>query len=170
MGRMWIMIDPSRCAGCRLCEVACSLKHEGIIWPEASRIRVFEFAPGVNVPITCFQCPDYPCVKACPVKALSVDPNTGAVIVDPIKCELRGECIEACPAKIPRIPKGKDFVVICDLCGGDPECVKVCNAAGHGALKLVEGPPPKIIKTFVREPIEIAKDLAKKLYGDKEVI
>ncbi len=46
-----ILVTPDKCSGCRLCEIACSLEHEGIIWPEASRIRIFELLPGgINVP------------------------------------------------------------------------------------------------------------------------
>lgn len=164
--RIWILIDYSRCSGCRLCEVVCSLKHEGTIWPEASRIRIFEYLPGANVPIVCVQCPDYPCVKSCPTNALSIDEKTGAVIVSEEKCVLCGNCITACPGNIPRIPRGKKAVVICDLCGGDPECVKICNAAGYGALKLVRGTYKEIYKTFAINAVEKSRKIAEKMYGE----
>lgn len=43
---------------------ACSMEHEGWMWPEASRVRVFMPFPGVEVPHLCAQCQDYPCVDA----------------------------------------------------------------------------------------------------------
>ncbi|MEM3747524.1 MAG: 4Fe-4S dicluster domain-containing protein, partial [Thermoproteota archaeon] len=73
--------------------IACSLHHEGRIWPEASRIRVFMLIPGVEIPHLCFQCENYPCVKACPAGALSVNSGTGAVEVDSSKCTGCGLCV-----------------------------------------------------------------------------
>ncbi len=166
--RIWILVDSIRCSGCRLCEIACSLKHEGVIWPEASRIRVFEYIPSASVPHLCVQCPDYPCVNACPTKALSVNEDTGAVIVDDEKCIQCGLCIDACPGDVPRIPRGKKTVVICDLCGGEPECVKVCQEAGYNALQLVKGRYRAVYRTFAKSPLEKSIDVAKKTF-EKEV-
>ena len=163
--RVWILISPDRCSGCRLCEITCSLEHEGVIWPEASRIRIFELLPGINVPHTCVQCPDYPCVESCPTNALSVDESTGAVLVNDEKCIECGACVNVCPGSIPRIPLGKGSVVICDLCGGSPECVEVCHEAGHDALKLVKGNYRSIYRTFAKDPLEKSKDLTKKVFG-----
>lgn len=165
--RVWILITPDKCSGCRLCEITCSLEHEGIIWPEASRIRVFEFLPGVDVPHTCVQCPDYPCVNTCPVNALSVDEKTGAVLVEEEKCTECGACITACPGKVPRIPTDKGSVVICDLCGGEPKCVEICHEAGHDALKLVKGNYRSVFKTFAKDPIEKSFEIARKMYGEE---
>ncbi len=167
--RIWILITPDKCSGCRLCEVVCSLEHEGIIWPEASRIRIYELLPGVNVPHTCVQCPDYPCVNACNFGALSVDEKTGAVLVDEEKCTECGACVLACPGKVPRIPTGKGSVVICDLCGGNPKCVEVCHEAGHDALILVKGNYRSVYRTFAKEPEEKSMDLARKMYGEEFV-
>ncbi|AEH24377.1 4Fe-4S dicluster domain-containing protein [Pyrococcus yayanosii] len=165
--RIWILVTPERCSGCRLCEVACSLEHEGVIWPEASRIRIYELLPGVNVPHTCVQCQDYPCVKACNFDALSVDEKTGAVLVDEEKCTTCGACVLACPGNVPRIPVGKGSVVICDLCEGNPKCVEVCHEAGHDALTLVKGQYRSVYRTFAKDPVEKSIELARKLYGEE---
>ena len=165
-GRLWILVDYYRCSGCRLCEIICSLKNEGRIWPEASRIRIFEEVPGATIPHLCVQCSDYPCVNSCPVGALTVDDRTGAVIVDEEKCVGCGKCVEACPGNVPRIPRGKRSVVICDLCGGDPECVKICSEAGYGALKLYRGDFRPTFRTFARSPIEKSLILARKMFGE----
>lgn len=163
--RLWILADVLLCSACRLCEVACSLKHEGKIWPEASRIRIYEYLPGAPVPHFCVQCSDYPCVSACPMKALSVDKKTGAVIVDKEKCTKCGLCVQACPGMVPRIPRGADSVKICDLCGGEPECVKICQEAGYNALRLVKGHYREIFKTYAMDPILRSKSIIKKMYG-----
>jgi Fe-S-cluster-containing hydrogenase component 2 len=94
---IWISRELSRCSGCRKCEIACSLHHENKIWPEASRVRVFMLVPGTEFPHLCTQCEDYPCVKACPFKALAVNKETSAVTVNVDKCTGCGKCIDACP-------------------------------------------------------------------------
>lgn len=160
--RIWILRDYSRCVGCRLCEIECSLKHENLIWPAASRIRIYESVYGFPVPYLCVQCDDYPCVESCPAKALSVS-EAGAVSVNENLCVLCGSCVNACPGKIPRIVNGKRAVVICDLCGGNPVCVEVCNNMGFNALRLVRKPAGEVVKAYLVDPIKASKDLAKKL-------
>jgi Fe-S-cluster-containing hydrogenase component 2 len=143
------------------------MHHEDWMWPEASRVRVFMPFPGLEVPHLCAQCDDYPCVKACPVEALTVDEDTTAVLVDREKCTSCGECIDACPGKIPFLHPGDNKATICDLCEGDPECVKVCTEAGYNALQLVEEGMSVQRKLFAMDPIVVAKDLAIKLFGEK---
>jgi carbon-monoxide dehydrogenase iron sulfur subunit len=164
---IWIVRDYIRCSGCRRCEIACSLHHEGWMWPEASRIRVFMPFPGVEVPHFCAQCDDYPCVASCPMDALSVDKLTGAVIVNQEKCTSCGDCIEACPGEVPYLHPESNKAIICDLCGGDPECVKVCQEAGYDALYLVEEDVGVQKKMHALHPYVVAKDLALNLYGEK---
>jgi len=160
--RVWILRDYSKCVGCRLCEIECSLKHEGLIWPAASRIRIHESIYGFPVPYLCVQCDDYPCVASCPTRALSVA-ETGAVLVSEDSCVLCGSCVSACPGKVPKIVRGKKAVVICDLCGGDPVCVRVCESIGFNALMLVRKPGGEVVKSYLNNPIETSRDLAKKL-------
>ena len=164
--RIWIMRDYIRCSGCRRCEIVCSLSHEGKIWPEASRIRIFAPFPGLEVPHLCTQCDDYPCVKACSADALSVDEKTGAVIVNKEKCTGCGVCIESCPGKIPYMHPTENYAVICDLCGGKPKCVEACTEAGYNALRLTYDPGIHK-KVHAVEPEVIAKDLAVNLFGEK---
>jgi len=145
----------------------CSLSHEGKIWPEASRIRVFMLVPGVEIPHLCAQCTEYYCVKACPYGALSVKESTSAVIVNREKCVACGICIKACPGKIPHIHPKENYVLICDLCGGDPQCVKVCMKAGFNALQLTKEQPSISHNLFAMTPEEITRDVAENLYGEK---
>jgi len=123
--------------------------------------------PGVEIPHLCAQCTDYPCVKSCPFDALSVDEKTSAVLVDREKCTSCGLCIEACPGEIPHIHPKDDYVLICDLCGGDPECAKACTEAGYDALRTVKEIPTITHNLFARKPEDVTRDVAENLYGEK---
>jgi len=165
--QIWITRNYISCSGCRRCEIACSLHHEEWIWPEASRVRVFMPFPGVEVPHLCSQCEDYPCVESCTFEALSVDEETSAVLVDREKCTSCGLCIKACPGQIPFLHPGDNKATICDLCGGDPECVKVCQETRYYCLDVVEESPNVNHKLFAMHPLTVAKDLAVNLFGEK---
>jgi len=162
---IWIARDFSKCSGCRKCEIACSLSHENRIWPETSRIRIFMLVPGLEFPHFCAQCDDYPCVEACPVKALSIDSKTSAVLVDEEECTGCGQCIAACPGRVPHMHPTENHILICDLCGGNPQCVKVCQEGRWNVLKTV---PKKnfAYELYARTPEEVTRDLAVKMYGE----
>ncbi len=170
---LWIKRNYELCSGCRRCEIACSLFHEGEIWPEASRVRVFMFVPGVEVPHLCFQCEDYPCVEACPAEALSVDEKTGAVKVEVSKCTACGVCVEACPGRVPHLHPGGNYMVICDLCNGQPKCVEACREGGWNALTLVSREKDVSYRALAKTPEEITREVAEQLFGKetaKEVL
>ncbi len=123
-----IEISHDKCVGCRLCEMVCSLTHEGECSTAKSRIRIFrdeEF--GNNLVALCLQCEDAYCLESCACGALSRDERTGAVVVDDNSCTACEECIAACPIGAIYLSKEKDSVFKCDLCAGDPECVKFCT-------------------------------------------
>ncbi|UCG37491.1 MAG: 4Fe-4S dicluster domain-containing protein [Candidatus Bathyarchaeota archaeon] len=162
---IWIARDLSKCSGCRQCEVACSLFHEKQVWPEASRIRIFMLVPGADFPHFCAQCEDYPCVDACPVKALSISERTGAVLVKARKCTACGKCIEACPGRVPHLHPTEKRVLICDLCKGKPRCVQVCSEGGWNVLTEVSR-RNRAYNLYARTPEDITHDLVTKLYGE----
>ena len=170
---LWIKRNYELCSGCRRCEIACSLFHEGRIWPEASRVRVFMFVPGVEVPHLCFQCEDYPCVEACPAEALSVDEKTGAVKVEVSKCTACGICIEACPGRVPHLHPSGNYMVVCDLCNGQPKCVEACREGGWNALTLVSREKNVSYRALAKTPEEITREVAEQLFEEetaKEVL
>ena len=163
----WVFRDYMKCSGCRNCEIACSLKHEGRIWPEASRVRVFMLVPGAEVPHLCAQCSNYPCVASCPVQALSVHEKTGAVIVDNDKCISCSKCIDACPGNIPFLHPKSNKATICDLCDGEPECAKVCEKLRLFALIKSTRTPSINYDLYSKKPDEITANLVVNLYGEK---
>lgn len=123
---MRLIVDYEKCAGCRACEMACSAKHYKKYSPELSRIRIVKFEDkGTDIPITCKQCVEAPCVNNCPVNALYKDEKVGAILLKENLCIGCGICMEVCPFSAAAIDEN-GLAMICDLCGGNPECISVC--------------------------------------------
>lgn len=130
MSKKAITIDPDRCTGCRMCELACSLKKEGVCSPLLSRVRVITVErEGLDVPLLCFHCTDAPCATFCPVMAISEDEKTGVAVVNDDLCIGCGACIVACPFGVIFLdPQSKRKRILkCDLCNGEPDCVRFCE-------------------------------------------
>lgn len=122
-----LYFDSNKCVGCRLCEIVCSLSHAQVINPERARIRINrDHKNQVDNAIYCHQCENAPCIEACEYEALSRDPNTNAIIVEKDNCIACQNCIQACPYSTPNLDPSREFILICDLCGGSPECVEIC--------------------------------------------
>lgn len=138
--KAWLVTDPTRCVGCRTCEIVCSLSHDNICSSALSRINTtydpqHSLSRLAVMPNVCRQCNMADCYLACEYEALTIDPQTGARMIDPAKCEGCGECYEACPYDMIVENKDKGIFSKCDLCGGDPMCVQFCPA---GAIKFIE--------------------------------
>lgn len=122
--------------------------------------------PGIEFPHFCAQCEDYPCVQACPLNALSISKETSAVLVNVETCIGCGQCIDACHGRIPHMHPTENHILICDLCNGDPQCVKVCQEGLWNVLRIVSR-KDFVYKLYARMPEEITRDLAVKIYGEK---
>jgi len=106
-------------------------------------------------------------VKACPQGALSVNKKTEAVQVNEDKCNACGVCIKACPGRVPHLHPAKKTILICDLCGGKPQCAKVCQEGKWGALTVVpKGGWRPVYRVFARKPEDVTKELVSNLYGE----
>ena len=136
-----IAVDASRCTGCRGCALTCSLNRSGEVRLAAAAIRIVSQPDeGGSVPLVCVSCPERPCVSACPVGAIRDAEDTP--IIDPDRCIGCRLCIRACPYDAIGFDPVMKKAVKCDLCGGEPLCLQVCNAATTmpGTLSLSEGP------------------------------
>lgn len=120
-----LLVRPEKCTGCHRCDLWCSLVKDGVCNPARSRIHVIRREPDMDTPVTCTQCGI--CLSACPHDAISRKLSTGAVIVDEAACKKCGICVISCPTGLLTYPPGSKVPVKCDLCGGDPECVKHCR-------------------------------------------
>ncbi|WP_422879866.1 4Fe-4S dicluster domain-containing protein [Moorella stamsii] len=77
-------------------------------------------------PTLCRQCLRPKCLESCPNGALTQNPETGVVSLNPVLCNSCGSCIEVCPFGAIVAHKETGLPLICDLCGGEPACVAHC--------------------------------------------
>ena len=172
-----IVVDFNKCTGCRTCEAVCSQVNNkvtingeelpGLGNPHFSNVRVMYFNPPVDIPNRCVQCSDAPCIEACPVppdpktgrKALYRDEKTLAIKTDHDRCIGCGSCARACAegrvGAIIMNPDTNKPEGICNLCEGDPACVKYCP---FGALSYIEGGLDG--RHYAFSPEKIAEQLA----------
>jgi carbon-monoxide dehydrogenase iron sulfur subunit len=129
-----IVHDPGLCTGCRQCMTACSFRNYRTYNYDLSLCKVIDGPHGGFVRVHCQHCKDPMCMAACPAGAISKDESTGYVTIDKMLCIGCKACMWACPISIPQLQRGLKVMAKCDMCGGDPECIKVCSAK---AIKLV---------------------------------
>jgi Fe-S-cluster-containing dehydrogenase component len=154
-----VLVDLTRCIGCRACENACRLRWDEPPLPAAAigygpgdekltyRTRTFVDFPktnqSANVPVKrqCMHCLDPACVSVCPVAALE-KMDTGPVVYRENLCIGCRYCILACPFSIPKYEWDNALnprVSKCDFCadrqhkGQTPACVAACPT---GTLKF----------------------------------
>lgn len=148
-----LTINKSRCTGCRFCESVCAFGHFTQTLLTRSRIQIRQEAVedptyAINV---CRQCSVCHPLNVCPTGALSRDTQTGVLALDNDRCAPGCRlCVEAC--HLGAIHDPGDGLIVCDLCGGDPACVRVCytealflsdyqlTARGMGRQALMEQP------------------------------
>ena len=123
-----IYVDPSKCTGCRTCELVCSIKNEGMANPALSRIQVIAYKnQGVRVPMTCQQCEDSICSSVCPVGALRRDNKTGVVKHNKKKCIGCKLCVSTCPFGGINFNVKSREIFKCEQCDGSPQCIRFCE-------------------------------------------
>ena len=120
---MRIKVDKKKCSGCRLCEMVCSLFHAGVMNAEKSAVRIEsdDLETSVNVPIVCRQCKDMKCIEG----------EEATPRIEKNKFLWDKSRAERCPFRALTVFDG--YAYHCDLCGGNPRCLKVCTP---GALHL----------------------------------
>jgi Fe-S-cluster-containing dehydrogenase component len=174
-----IIADPTRCVGCRRCELACTEFNDGKAHPHISRIKVgrnLAFGPkglfagegvqgnwgkGLVVQDLCKQCPHpVPCANACPNDAIVVKPPLNPRVVDLDKCIGCKMCQRACPWEMMSFDPDSNKATKCFLCDGKPKCVEACPASALSYLSwidLTDKIPPRTVPTAV---IPLAKTAA----------
>ncbi len=123
-----VLIDVSKCTGCRGCQVACKQWND---LPAGRSVQTgtYQNPKGLS-PTTwnlvlfnedfierdgekqvrsffrlhkCMHCTEPVCLDVCPSQAIYRDEETGAVVIDQERCDGVGACVEACPWGIPQL-------------------------------------------------------------------
>ncbi|HHW02583.1 MAG TPA: 4Fe-4S dicluster domain-containing protein [Thermoanaerobacterales bacterium] len=124
---MGLKIKRQLCVGCRACEIVCAARHYDEFNPKRARIRVPFTHPLPSPPKFCFQCKKPKCVEACSKGALVRDEVKDIIVYNKEKCYMCFKCVEACPFDGIFYDELNKEILKCDLCGGDPQCVKFCQ-------------------------------------------
>lgn len=97
-----IHATPSKCKGCKKCEIACAEAHYNLTRKEIlknrkylePRIKVYK-SDDLKMPIQCRHCQNAPCAKVCPTGAIVHDGNVVRVRHQfCVGCKM---CVMACP-------------------------------------------------------------------------
>lgn len=139
-----LIVDYEKCVGCKTCEQACSVKQTGVVNPSLSRVQIVKLMMGIdNIPVVCLQCESAPCKAICPVKAISRDELSGRVMIDYDICIGCRMCVAVCPFGCMTFDSISKRVFKCNLCDGDPMCVRFCQ---HDALEYADASEQSVTK------------------------
>ena len=155
-----LLYDATLCIGCKACVAACKeanhnpaeFSTEDHLWDTPLDTSGYTFnlikmyrsgtmevkdqeENGYSfMKVSCMHCADPSCVSACPVSAMTKNPENGIVGYDPDRCIGCRYCVAACPFGIPKYqydsPTGK--IGKCELCrhrykdGHYSACAEVC--------------------------------------------
>ncbi len=157
-----ILIDTTKCIGCRQCQVACQQRNNLPALPEKlpahatypeqlsadafTHVEFFKTGGTADAPVftsikrQCMHCVEPACAAVCPVAAIVKTPQ-GPVTYDAEKCLGCRYCMAACPFNVPKFEwdSANPRIRKCDMCadriaqGELPACVGVCPT---GALSF----------------------------------
>jgi len=133
---MRLEVLEEKCAACGVCELTCALTRFKANNPKKSAIRaeMLMLKDDVKMRVkVCRLCEEKACVKACSSGALRF--NGQHIEVDESLCKLCKSCASACPFGGIFFHKDLRGPLVCNLCDGNPQCVRMCPM---GALRVVE--------------------------------
>ena len=186
-----VLVDLTRCIGCRGCQTACKEWNE-----QPARKTVFkgEYSNPVRLnsdtytrirfsekddkgrPVwsfikeQCLHCVEPACASVCPVAALTKTPN-GAVVYDYDRCIGCRYCMLACPFQIPTFEweSARPWVQKCSFCserindGLLPACVKVCPTT-----TMFYGERKEVLTEAQKRIADNPSKYVNHIYGEKE--
>jgi Fe-S-cluster-containing dehydrogenase component len=185
---MSVLVDTTRCIGCRDCEVACATEH-GLPVPDTRDNSVFaevrDTTPDqwtvvnrfdteqgeVFVKKQCMHCNQAACSTACLTQAM-YKTREGPVIWRESKCMGCRYCMVSCPFVIPRFEydKANPKIQKCIMCfervaeGEVPACVQSCPVS---ALQF--GTRREMVRIAQNRIADNPQQYVDHIYGEKEV-
>ncbi|MBW2146388.1 MAG: 4Fe-4S dicluster domain-containing protein [Deltaproteobacteria bacterium] len=163
-----IIVDVSRCTGCKTCELQCALMRDSLSqkFPEAMyeeivplpRVKVEPLGEDASLPLQCRHCQEAACLDACPSGALYREHN-GTVLYREQRCIGCWMCVMVCPFGVVEPRRAAKKVIKCDRCTGmeEPYCVTACPT---GALVFAEAAQlaPRIREGLRERVLELLSD------------
>lgn len=183
-----VLVDTTRCIGCRSCEVSCSVAHDNFV-PDIQNDRAqesirdtsekqftvvnrFKTEKGdVFVKKQCMHCWQPACVAACLVNAM-VKTKDGPVTWDGDKCMGCRYCMVSCPFDIPKFEyfEWNPRIQKCNMCherlqeGKKPACVEICPTDA-----LMFGPKRQLMEVARHRIYSHPDKYVHQIYGENEV-
>ncbi len=128
-----IAFRQDRCDSCNDCISACARAKSGSDDAVHSRIQIMPGTSDGSFELAlCRQCGEPKCVMNCPSGALTKDHDSGVIPWDQEKCIDCLLCTVGCAYAGITYNAEIGHVIKCDMCDGDPACVKACP---QGALE-----------------------------------
>jgi len=172
-----LLIDITRCIGCRACARACKEIHQFPGDGEESELSATAYTVVLDkgndryVRRLCMHCQDPSCASACPVSAFRKT-TLGPVTYDADRCLGCRYCMLACPFGVPKYEWSKAVPAVrkCDLCrarleqGQLPACVEACPVEA-----TVTGSREELLAEAHRRIRENPEAYHPRVYGETEV-
>ena len=187
-----MLIDPSKCIGCRACQVSCKQWNQlpaeetkftgtyenppatsAVTWTKIM-FREYEVGDKVNWIFCkqgCMHCTDAACITVCPAGAI-YHTDSGTVAVDTAKCIGCNYCAASCPFKAVSFDRKTNLPPKCTFCidrvtnGLKPACALTCptGAITYGDRNEIIRTAYKRVDTLRQQGNEEAR-----VYGLDEV-
>ncbi len=168
-----LVFDPVLCTGCMRCMTTCSTYNNGATSLSRARLhiarheghaltRIDEEDDLIFESLTCRQCDKPYCMYFCPVRAISRNKETGAMVINYDRCIGCRMCVTMCPFGAALYDAGRNRVIKCELCDGDPQCVKFCPSGALQFLPKGLDHTPKIAR-LAKKVAELGPSIAEQI-------